>query len=270
MAKALLIEVVPVATVVSHGRTYTDGVDLTPSLVEKIMEEEPGRFRTSAIPPSYFVNTFERLSRESSDILVVTLSSRLSAVYNSAVMASEQLAKEKPGIRIRVLDSLSASGGEGLIALAAAKAAAKGLSVDETLAVAEKARERVLCMFVFDTTRYVYRTGRVPRVVGEAADKLGVKPVCKLGKDGRVHFVMIARSRKKGVQYIMDALHNWAANRPVDAAVLHSAAEADAQELKSRIVAEFTCETVFVSEFSQVMSYATGPGVLGAAVLPVV
>lgn len=270
IARSFSIEIVPVATVAYRGKVYTDGVDLTLPLVDRILEEEPGRFRTSAIPPSYFLNVFDRLARATDQILVVTLSSRLSAVHNSASLAVQEFSRTRPGVKVRVVDSLNASGGEGLVALEAAKAAAAGFSLEETAAAAERARDNVLCMFVFDTTRYVYRTGRVPRMVGEAADKLSVKPVARLGKDGRVHFVTIARSRKRGIEHVMRALHAAAGERTVDVAVLHAATGADALDLKSRLLAEFRCETALISEFSPVMSYATGPGVLGAAVCPLV
>lgn len=152
--------------------------------------------------------------------------------------------------------------------MAAARAAASGKPFGEVLQAAESARDSVRCLYVLDTMRYVHRTGRVPRKVGGAAERLSIRPVCKIGKDGLAHLVTLGRSLNKGVELITRMLREGEGNGSVDVMVMHAAAEPQAQELKYRVQAEFNCRSIVVSEFSPIMGYATGPGVLGLAVCP--
>ena len=263
------IKVVPAATIFCDGRIYIDGVDIRPTEAYQLLAQNPSQFRTAAIPPDYFNKAFEEMSNTVQEILCITVSSKLSGVFNSAVMASEQIRERAPKLQIRVFDSMNAAGGEGLIVLAAARAAAKGLDIKEVTAVAERARADSECLFVFDTLRYTYRTGRVPKVVSQGADALGIRPLCRIGRDGRVHFIGLSRSRKKGTQRMIKIAQECVGDMSIHAMIMHTAALADAEELKARVVRDFNCVDVFISEFSPVMGYSTGPGVLGIAVCPV-
>lgn len=262
------IKVVPAATIFCDGRTFVDGVDISAAEAYRLLAQNPSQFTTAAIPPGYFSKAFEELSGTVKEILCITVSSKLSAVYNTAVMAGEQTKEKAPGLKIQVFDSMSASGGEGLIVLAAARAAAVGLDLDGVTAVAEKAREISECLFVFDTLRDVYCTGRIPKVASQVAGILSVRLLCRIYRDGRVHFIGLARSREKGVQRIVEMARERVGDMPSYAVVVHTAALADAEKLKARVERGFNCREVFVSEFSPVMGYATGPGVLGIALCP--
>ncbi|MFH1087445.1 MAG: DegV family protein [Chloroflexota bacterium] len=178
--------------------------NITLAEVYKLLAEDPEEFKTSAIAPEYFVRAFEDLSKTVDEILCVTVSSKLSAGYNNAVIAGKEAMDKMPGLRVRVLDSLSASGGEGLIALAAARSASRGLDLDAVAAAAEQARQYADCLFVFDTLRYVYRTGRMPKVVSQVAGGLGVKPLVQVRGDGKVHFVALFRSREKALERALE------------------------------------------------------------------
>ncbi|MEW6034554.1 MAG: DegV family protein [Chloroflexota bacterium] len=268
MASRHGVKVVPAATILCDGKTYVDGVDISPAEAYRLLEQDPTQFTTSAIPPAYFYKAFEEVGRGAREILCITVSSKLSGVYNSALLAGEQVRERVPGLQPRVFDSMSAAGGEGLVVLAAAGAAARGLDLDGVTAVAERARRESECLFVFDTLRHTYRTGRVPRVVSEGADLLGVRPLCRIGRDGMVHVVGLARSRRKGVERMVGMVRERARGEPIHAVIMHTAAVAEAQGLKERMAREFDCRGIFVSEFSPVMGYATGPGVLGIAFRP--
>jgi DegV family protein with EDD domain len=268
MIQSHWIKVVPAATIFCDGSTFIDGVDISTAEAYQLLAQNPGEFTTAAIPPDHFMKAFEELSEAVKEILCITVSSKLSAVYNTAVLAREQLREKAPELKIQVFDSMSAAGGEGLIALAAARAAAAGLDLDGVIAVAEKARQDSECLFVFDTLRDAYRTGRVPKVASQAAAILNIRPLCRIGQDGKVHFIGLARSREKGVQRMIEMTRERVGDMPIHAMVVHTAASADADKLKARVKAEFNCREVFVSEFSPVMGYATGPGVLGIALCP--
>jgi DegV family protein with EDD domain len=262
------IKVVPAATIFCDGRTFVDGVNISTAEAYHLLAQDPTQFTTAAIPPDYFRKAFEELSSTVKEMLCITVSSKLSAVHNNAVMASEQMRERAPDLKIQVLDSMSAAGGEGLIALAAARAAAEGLDLDAVTAVANRARESVECMFVFDTLRDAYRTGRIPKVASRVGHILSVRPLCRVCRDGKVHFIGLTRSRGKGIKQIIETAREQVGDMPIYVMVMHTAALAEAEKLKARVEGEFNCRDVLVSEFSPVMGYATGPGALGIALCP--
>ena len=262
------IKVVPAATIYCDGKTYIDGVDISPAQAYQLLAQNPSQFTTAAIPPDYFGKTFEEVSNAAREILCITVSSKLSAGHDMALMASKQVQETAPELKIRVFDSLSAAGVEGLIVLAAARAAAAGQDLDGVAKVAERTREVAEGLFVFETMRDVHRSGRIPKVVSQAADKMGVKPICRIYQDGKVHFTGLARSRNKGVQRVLEMARERVGDTPIQVIVMHTAAPDDAEKLKKRVEAEFHCLDIFVSEFSPVMGYSTGPGILGIAFCP--
>lgn len=262
------MKVVPAATIFCNGKIFVDGVDISAAEAYRLLAQNPSQFTTAAIPPDYFRKAFEELINSVKEILCITVSSKLSRVYDTAVMAGEQMREKTPELEIRVFDSMNAAGGEALIVLAAARAAARGLDVDGVTAVADKARENSECLFVFDTLRHVHRTGRVPKVISHAAGTLGIRPLCRIHQDGRVHFIGLARSRWKGIQRIIEIARERVGDMPINVMVMHTAAQEDAEKLKAQVEREFNCRDVFLSEFSPVMGYGTGPGVLGIAFCP--
>ena len=112
-------------------------------------------------------------------------------------------------------------------------------------------------------------TGRAAsKVASQVADIFSVRPLCRIYRDGRVRSVGLARSRGKGIQRAIEMARERVGDTPVHAMVVHTAAFAGAEKLKVRVEGEFNCRDVLVSEFSPVMGYGTGPGVLGFALCP--
>jgi DegV family protein with EDD domain len=268
LAQRYSVKVVPASTIYCDGSVYVDGVNISPAEAYNLLAQNPSQFNTSAITPDYFSRAFEEMSNRTAEILCITVSSKISAVYNSAVMASEQTVEKAPGLKIRVFDSMSAAGSEGLIVLAAARAAAQGLDIDRVIEVAERARGESESLFIIDTLKYIYRTGRIPKLVSRGAGALGARPLCRIGRDGTVRFVGLGRSREKGIQKIMEMTRERLGDTSINVVIMHTSAPADAEGLKARVEREFNCHDIFISEFSPAMGYSTGPGVLGIAACP--
>ncbi|GAG77117.1 unnamed protein product, partial [marine sediment metagenome] len=157
------IRIVPV-NFYSEGKVYKDWVDITPTEAYELFLKDPESFKTSAASPEDCLKAYREASKQAKDILCVTISAKLSAVYNVAQGAKEQAKTELPQTSIVVLDSQTATAAEGFIALAAAQAAAEGKGLAEVIKAAEEMRDRVCLIALMDTVRYVYRTGRIPKV----------------------------------------------------------------------------------------------------------
>jgi len=248
-------------------KVYRDWVDITPSEAYELFLKDPAAFKTSGINPADFLETYRQASSHSGDILCVTLSSKLSVVYNAALKAKEYAVAELPQISIEVVDSRMATTAEGFVALAAARAAAAGKSLVEVVKVAERVRDKVFVVALMDTIRYVYRSGRIPKIAAKAGSMLNIKPVLTIAS-GVVRFKGAVRNREHGIKRVLKIAKDRVGDKPVHMAVMHAYAPDDAEQLKERVSAEFNCVELWITEFSPVMGYACGTGTLGVAFYP--
>ena len=257
---------------VFEGKVYRDHVDIAPSEAYRFLEKDPEAFLTSPSSPGDYLAVYRELSREADGILCVSLSSKLSTLCNSAQVAKELVSKELPSTRIVVLDTETAAAGEALIVLAAAQAVAEGKSLDEVAGVAEGVKERVRVLVVLETIRHVYRSGRIPKVASQVGSILPLKPILTISSSdskGFVHFAGATTTKQKGVERIVRMMKKSVGTQsPVHVAVFHANALEEGEKLKQRVSSEFNCVELFLTEFSPVMGYATGQGVVGLSFYP--
>lgn len=258
------IKMVPV-NIYFNGKVYRDQIDLTSEQAYKLLEKAPDFWKSSSASPEEYLKVFQEVSSYAEGVVVITLSSKLSMFYNSALVAKQILAEKKSPLRVEVVDSRTAAAAEGLVALAAAHAAERGKSLDEVVKVAEQVKQKVRFIGLLETIRHVYRTGRIPKVASELGSVLSVKPILT-NADGVIRFAGMVRSKRSGVERMLkmmkDALRG---SKAVHAAVMHAACPDEAEEFKERIVSEFNCTELYVTDFSPVMGYATGKGTLAVA-----
>jgi DegV family protein with EDD domain len=265
LAEKYEIEIIPINFYVG-GKIYRDWVDVTPSEAYQLFLQDPDSFRTSTASPAECLEIFRQAGKRAPNILCITLSSGLSTLYNSASDAVEMAREELPGINIKVIDSHTATPSEGMVALAAARAAADGKALEEVARVAEEVKGKVSALVLLDTMRHVYRSGRVPRVASVLGSALSIRPI--LSVSGTVHFAGLARTRKQGVEHILRMMKERLGKRPVHVAVTHAYAPEEAEKLMARVASEFNCVELWLSEFSPVMGYACGTGTVGTAFYP--
>ena len=247
-------------------KVYKDWVDIAPAEAYELFLKNPKHFATSAPSPMDCLEAYREVSKRVKNILCITVSSKLSMVYQSTRIAAEQARNELPGVTIEVLDSQTATAAEGFIALAAARSAVEGKSLAEVVKVAEEVKDNVRVFVLLDTIRYVYRSGRIPKVAARVGSVLNIRPIFTVS--GVVRFTGVVRSRERGIKQMLKAVRNKVGLNPVHVAVMHAYAPDEAEKLKERVSAEFNCVELFVTEFSPVMGYACGTGTLGLAFYP--
>jgi len=245
------------------GKVYKDWVDITPSEAYELFLKDPESFKTSAASPEDCLKAYREASKEAGNILCITVSTKLSAVYNVALGAKEQVKTELPQISIEVLDSRTATAAEGFVALAAARAAAEGKGLDDVVIAAREMSERIGCLILLDTIRHVYRSGRIPKVASQVGSILNIRPI--LTVSGAVHFAGAVRNRKHGIERILKMMRDKVGLNRVHVAVMHAYALDEAERLKERVSSEFNCAELWLTEFSPVMGYACGTGTVGFA-----
>lgn len=243
---------------------YKDGVDITPSQAYELFLKDPDSFKTSATSPEDCFQAYRQASKQASNILCITVSSRLSAVYNVARGAKEQIKTELPDVTIEVLDSQTATAAQGFVALAAARAAAEGKSLAEAVKAAEEVKDKVSIAVLMDTVRYVYRSGRIPKVAARAASILSIRPMLTISS-GLVRFNGAVRNKNHGVDRLLKVMSDKLGSNPAHVAVMHAYALDEAEKLKEQVSSEFDCAELWLTEFSPLMGYACGTGTLGVA-----
>ena len=256
------IEIIPL-NFYAGEKLYKDGIDVTPSEAYELFLNDPESFKTSSASPGDCLQAYHNASKQAKDIFCVTVSLKLSTVYNVAQEATKLAKNELPQASIEVLDSQTATAAEGFIALAAARAAAEGKDLAEVTSTARKIKDKVGCFVLLDTMRHVYRSGRIPKIASQIGSILNIRPILTVSET--VHFVSAVRNRKRGIERILQMMRNKVKQRPVHIAVMHAYAQAEAEKLKERVSAEFNCAELWLTEFSPVMGYTCGTGTVGLA-----
>ena len=251
-------------TLTLGGESYLDGRDVTPAEFYRLIAESPSPPTTSAPSPARFLEAFEHAAMEARAILCVTVAARFSASFDSAAIAAREASAALPAIEIRVLDSESAAGGQGLVALQAWRAAMRGASLEEAAAAAEDTIARVRLLAFPETLYYLWKSGRVPKIAHIGSALLRIKPVFELNR-GSVVTVGRPRTRRHAMKRLVELMRERVESGPIHASVMHAGAEEAAAELRSAVEAEFACEELFVNEFTPAMGAHIGPGLVGVA-----
>jgi DegV family protein with EDD domain len=255
------ITVVPLHVCIG-SETYLDGVDLTTPEFYRRLAENKILPTTSAPSPKSFVDVFDRLSDETDEILVITISSKLSATYEAAMEGKRQWENKT---RLEIIDSYSAIMGLGLITIAAAKAAQAGCSLDEVMDITRVNMKRVDFRMMFDTLEYLRRGGRIGAAQVFLGSMLKINPVITL-KNGSTEAVTKFRSRSKAMEYLVQ----FAASFPdvQEIAIEDATTPDDVETLITKINAALPGKHIHKMKVSPVIGTHVGPHVLGVGILP--
>jgi len=261
IASELAITMVPLY--VHFGtETYRDGVDLATDEFYRKLEQSTALPTTSSASPGAFIEVYDNLAEETDEILTITISSKLSATYETAVKAKE-LWQGKA--RLEIIDSQSAIVGLGLIVIAAAKAAQAGASLNEVIDVTRNNMQRVDFRMAFDTLEYLKKGGRIGTAQAFLGSMLKLHPVLTI-RNGATEGVTRLRSRAK----VLDYLHDFAMSFPrVEEIAIEDATTPDEVEiLVERLSSRFSPSNIHRTKVSPVIGTHVGPHVLGLGILP--
>ena len=256
------IRVVPV-DVIFEDKAYRDGIDITPSEFYPFLKKAKKLPTTSAPSPGTFLEVYRELSQKASDILCVTVSSKISVVFRSAWQAMEIARESIPQTTINVLDSCTAAGAEGFIAVVAARAAAAGQSIAQVTEAAENMVARVNLIVMMDTLYYLAKGGRIPKAAAWAGSILSIKPILEVKEE--VRLLERARTKRRAVERLIAIMRERVGTERLHINIHHTNVPDEAEKLKERISSQFDCAELYVTDFTPVMGAHTGPGVLALA-----
>jgi len=259
LVQELDIRVVPILLHL-NGHSYRDGIDLTPTEFYQLLRNDKHVPTTSAPSVGDFLRVYAAAVREASGIVAIHLPPTLSAVYSTALLASQLV----DGAPIRVVNSRSATMAQGFVVLEAARAAAAGADLEAVVARAEEVAAKVQLFATLETLEYLHRGGRIGGAAALMGSALHIRPILYL-VDGQVQSAARPRTRRQAIHCMLQRMAERVADRPVHAAVMHAAAAEEAKNLERQMAERFNCVELYLTEFTPVMGAHAGPGLLGLA-----
>ncbi len=259
LARELGLTVVPVY--VRFGEEiYRDRVEISTEKFYHRLVHDAAFPTTTQPPPGDFLEVYQKLAKETNEILVINLSSKLSGTYESALQAKKLMEGE---CRIEVIDSQLVIMGLGLIVIAVAEAAKSGAGLDELVAMVRKSVPRSHSIMFFDTLKYLAKGGRIGKAQSFLGSMLSVKPVLTL-KDGEVSPLTRVRSRTAGLDYLYNSVAGFS---QIDGlAVEHATTPDEADALIERLGSLYP-KHIYKSTVSPVIGTYVGPHVLSVSVV---
>jgi len=259
LAKEWDITVVP-AYVVFGGKSYRDRLDISEDEVYNRLDND-SVFPTTSVPsPQDFADVYNKLADETDEIISIHVTSRESGVYNSALLGRELVNKK---CHIEVIDSLSVAMSYGILAIAAAKEAKAGASLEKVAEVVRQSIPRMHLLLVLDTLKYVIRGGRVGKGYGLLGSVLRVKPLLTL-RDGKLMLAGVARTRAKAIKRLYDFVESFP--QVSEVAVSYTTSKEEAEALAEQIKANFPDIPLYFTRIGPVLGTHAGPGAMGVAV----
>jgi DegV family protein with EDD domain len=221
---------------------------------------------TTAQPSSgIFAELYRKLAQIDKNILSVHISSGLSGTINSARDGGEQVKGEA---NVNFWDTLTLSGGERFQVMAAALADKAGWAMDKINERLTKIREKTEVIYTLDTLEYLARGGRIGRVKAMAGALLNLKPIIRVDTDGKYSTVKNERTLNKSMAAMADYLAEKYGNTPLWVTVLHGRFAEKADHLTEEFKQKLNIAKIEVQRISPVLGVHTGPGIVGAAVVP--
>jgi DegV family protein with EDD domain len=243
-----------------------NSADISPDDFYNRLEAMRPTIPTTAQPSGgIFAEIYRKLAQAEKNILSIHISSGLSGTINSARDGGEQVKHEAD---VHFWDTLTLSGGERFQVMAAALASKAGWAMQAIQERLTQIREKTEVIYTLDTLEYLARGGRIGRVKALAGALLNLKPVIRVDHDGKYSTVATGRTLNKSMAAIVEHLHEKYGNTPLWVTVLHGRFAEKAEALSSDIKQKLNIARLEIQRISPVLGVHTGPGIVGAAVVP--
>lgn len=265
MARDLELEVLPL-TMHMDGQDYPNDLAGTGISNQEFYKRiRAGKLATtSAVNVGQFQDAMRRVLESGRDIVCVCFSSALSTTYQSAVIAAEDLRAEFPEAEIHVVDSLSASLGQGLLLYLAVEQKRKGLTAAELAKWVEDNRLSVCHWFTVDDLNFLKRGGRVSATTALLGTMLSIKPIMHTSDEGKLVPVSKARGRKAAIAALLDKIEALGIHPEKQTMfICHADCEEDAKAVAKTIQDRFGTPTVHINYIGPVIGSHTGPNTMG-------
>ena len=246
------------------GKNYTHGNFLPEHEFYEAMRN--GSMPTTAqVNPENAKALLEPYLKEGKDILHIAFSSGLSGTYNSSRIAAEELMEEYPERRIIVVDSLSASLGQGLLVWLAQQKKELGQTLEDVADWVEKNKLKMVHLFTVDDLNHLYRGGRVSRTTAIVGSMLNIKPVLHVDNEGKLTAIGKVRGRKKALQELVKLMDEKIGSFGADCDTIfisHGDCEQDAQYVAAKVKEKYNIKNIIINQVGATIGAHSGPGTM--------
>ncbi len=241
--------------------SYKEGVNMDWDLFYRRIDELGIIPTTSQPSVGEFAEVYRRLAGEGADVIISThVTGKLSGTYQSAVMASQEVADE---VKVYPHDSLAGSAVLGLACVEASRMAREGRSPEDIIARLDEIRSRANVLLTLENLEYSRKSGRVGGLAAALASVLNLKPIVDL-QDGLLDVVEKVRSRRKSLNRVLDIMEERVGTAtPINLGVVHARAPEVGQEMLSRAEDRFTCRETYLHDLCASLTVHFGPGTIG-------
>lgn len=251
------INIIPVGLVLDR-KVYPDN-QISNEEFWKLFYQAKENVTTNAANPADFEALFTRLAGQTDSICCIVVSKKLSATFNMAAKAKETLQSKMPSLKIEIIDSQSATGAEGYIVLAAAKAAREGKNLADVAQAARDMVPRVKFVTAMQTLKYLIKSGRAPKaaIIG---NWFNVKPLIGMVTGtGLVESLGRERGMDKAIDKLIDLVKEYAdTTKPLHIMVHYTDDKALGAKIKEKMVSRYNCSEVYLTPYTPVMASQTG------------
>jgi DegV family protein with EDD domain len=253
--KELGITVVPLY-VRFGNEVFKDKVDISNEEFYKRLVNNNIFPNTSQPSPMDFKQVYEELAKDADGIVSLHLSAKLSGTIQSAQQARETMNVSCP---VEIIDTQSISMGEGMVCLAAARAAHAGANMEKTVQAAREAIPEIHFMVLFDSLKYLAMGGRIGQAKNLLGSLLNIKPLIGM-KDGEVIPISKARSYSKGLEQQYDFMVRALEDGEIkELAIMYNTKPEEANALANRIAPLYPREKIIMGEIGPILGTHSGP-----------
>ena len=263
LAREKDIAVIPFNYYVNGGRNTcldTEGFD---GVTFYNAMREGAEVSTSQINPHSYIETMAPILERGEDILFVGMSSGISGAYHSAELAAQELLERFPERTIRLVDTLGASLGEGLLVLKAASEKLMGVSLDDVYKKLMDLRHRLCNIFTVDDLKYLRKGGRLSNLSFIVGTLLHIKPLLKGNEEGKIVAFAKLRGRKKALEELAAKYDEYVVHPEEQTiGIAHADCPEDAQKLIDLLKRHKPPKDVLSVCYEPVTGSHVGPGTL--------
>ena len=249
--------------VIIDGEDYTHYADYRNISLDDFLRrlKTCNEIKTSQLDAEIAEKTMRSILREGKDILYISFSSSLSGTYTTAKIVAEDLLFEFPKAKIRVVDSLSASGGLGMLVLLAVRQKEAGMGIDELANWLEENRSHIGHWFTVDDLQHLKKGGRISGTTSFIGGILKVKPILHMNSEGKLVPHSKATGRKKSIEALVDKMRKHGNGSKLDTVFIsHSGPEEDVLLLKEKIEENFEIREIIIEHIDPVIAAHVGFG----------
>ena len=259
LVKELGIKVMPMKYIID-GDNYCDEKVMPITDFYKMMRNKK-RLTTSSINVATFIEEFENQVKNGKDVIYISLSSGISGNYSAAKIAAQEIMERHKGSKVFAVDSLCASLGEGLLVYYAAEKKKEGLSIESLRDWLDANKLNVCHWFTVDDLFHLKRGGRISSASATIGAMLGMKPIVRASKDGKLELSEKVRGKKAALMALVNKVESMIDfSKGKEVFISHADALDDATFVAKLLKERLNIKNILINYIGPTMGAHSGPG----------